>query len=137
MTQKKSSLTASRCIAVLQVKKQFFSKKCIFWAKNDNFLKNSFYSKFISDQKYIICTFWKKKFFTKIMILYFSPNLTQSWQIVYMKARTCWLFHQKDGTRYLGITIFEYFLSHSINAKVEERYWAGQGWTMAEWRKQI
>ena len=76
MTQKKTSQTSPLQRAAMGVKKPFFSKKCIFRAENDIFLKNSFYSKFISDQKYIICTFWKKKFFTKIMILYFSPNLT-------------------------------------------------------------
>ena len=76
MTQKNSSLTTLLSHAVPWVKKPFFSKKCIFWAENDIFLKNSFYSKFISDKKYIICTFWKKKIFTKIMILYFSLNST-------------------------------------------------------------
>ena len=76
MTQKKTSQTSPLQRAAMGVKQPFFSKKCIFRAENDIFLKNSFYSKFISDQKYIICTFWKKKFFTKIMILYFSPNLT-------------------------------------------------------------
>ena len=57
-----------RSLAELKVKKPFFSKKCIFRAENDIFLKKSFYSKFISDQKYIIYMF-QKFFFTKIMIL--------------------------------------------------------------------
>ena len=69
MTRKKSSLTALRCVAVLSVKKPFFSKKCIFGAENDIFLKNSFYSKFISDKKYNIFMFKKSIFSTKIMSL--------------------------------------------------------------------
>ena len=74
--QTKSFQTTLRLLAILRIKKPFFSKKCIFWPENDVFSKKSFYSKLISDQNYIICTCQKKYFQNKIMRLQFSPDST-------------------------------------------------------------
>ena len=56
--------------------KAIFSKKCIFWPENDVFSKKSFYSKLISDQNYLMCTYQKIHFQNKIMRLQFSPDST-------------------------------------------------------------
>ena len=66
-------------LAVKRLKKPFFSKKCFFWPENDFFSKKSFYSKFISDQNYSICTCQKIHFQNRIMRLQFSPDSTYSY----------------------------------------------------------
>ena len=75
--QTKSFLTTLRLLAILRIKKPFFSKKCIFWPENDVFSKKLFYSKLIRDQNYIISTCQKIHFQNKIMRLQFSPDSTQ------------------------------------------------------------
>ena len=68
MTQKKNFLDIAATTRSGGGQKAIFLKKCIFRAENGIFLKNSFYLKFINDQKYIIYIFKKKNFFTRIMI---------------------------------------------------------------------
>ena len=77
--QTKSFLTTLRLLAILRIKKPFFSKKCIFWPENDVFSKNLFYSKLIRDQNYIMCTCQKIHFQNKIMRLQFSPDYTYTY----------------------------------------------------------
>ena len=76
--QTKSFQTTLRLLAILRIKKPFFSKKCIFWPENDVFSKKLFYSKLIRDQNYIMCTYQKIHFQNKILTLQFSPDSTQS-----------------------------------------------------------
>ena len=77
-----------------------FSKKCIFRAENGIFLKNSFYSKFISDQKYIIYMFKKNFFFLK---LWFS-NFHRIQPKYIISRKWIFLFFGKFGI--FGLTIF-------------------------------
>ena len=68
LPEKKSSLRAllarGPCWSV--GKKAIFLKKMHFLCRKWHFLKNSFYSKFVSDQKYIIYCFKKNFFLLKL-----------------------------------------------------------------------
>ena len=115
--QTKSFLTTLRLLAILRIKKPFFSKKCIFWPENDVFSKKLFYSKMIRDQNYIMCTYQKIHFQNKIMTLQFSPDSTYLWgyENKYTHLQRCILCLDVFHCIFFFCVSISFFISHMFS----------------------